>query len=61
MSTSKVTAKESRFVGFGGQSVWLQAGDEYDSAEAIVKANPDMFTKPASEDPPRRGGSLRRG
>jgi len=55
----KVTVKESRFVGHGGQSVWLAAGDEYDHDEPVVKANPDMFTKP-SEDPPKRG-ALRRG
>lgn len=50
----KVNAKLSTFVGHGGQSVWVQEGDEYDSANPIVKANPGMFTEPAKEDPPKR-------
>lgn len=57
----KVTVKETRFVGHGGQSVWLHAGDEYDTSDDIVKAMPDFFTKPADEPKPNRGGALRRG
>jgi hypothetical protein len=46
--SSKVYATVNQFVGHNGQSVWLGAGDEYDSSDAIVRANPDMFTKHAT-------------
>lgn len=42
---SKVYSTVNAFIGFNGQSVWLGVGDEYDSADAIVKANKDKFTQ----------------
>lgn len=48
---SKVYAKENTFVGFNGQSVWLQEGDEHDENDPIVKANPDRFTDPEPKRP----------
>lgn len=48
---SKVYAKENTFVGFNGQSVWLNAGDEYDESDSIVKAMPGRFTDPEPKRP----------
>jgi len=45
---SKVYATVNQFVGHGGQSVWIGAGDVYDTSDSLVKANPDMFTKEAT-------------
>ncbi|HEU4541174.1 MAG TPA: hypothetical protein VFR23_08615 [Jiangellaceae bacterium] len=48
---SKVYAKVSTFVGFNGQSVWLQEGDEYDDGDPIVRANQGQFTDPEPKRP----------
>ncbi len=59
---SKVTANMTGFIGFGGQSVWLQDGDEHDTAEPIVKAHPEFFATPAKElavQPKRRQSHAR--
>lgn len=57
---SKVVATVSTFVGHGGQSVWVAAGEEYDASDPLVKANPDMFTKlPEPERPERTRARLR--
>lgn len=59
---SKVFATVNQFVGFEGQSVWLGAGDPYDSGDPLVKAFPDFFTKEstgapvAAEEKPRTRG-----
>ncbi len=48
---SKVRANLTGFVGFNGQSVWLQEDDEHDASEPIVKAHPEFFTAPVKERP----------
>lgn len=61
---SKVLATVNQFVGHAGQSVWIGEGDEYDSSDPLVKANPGMFTKeapapaPAAKERPARGRSV---
>ena len=57
----KVKALESQFIGHGGQSVWIGAGEEWDHDHPVVKDHPELFDVPAKEDPPKRGGALRRG
>lgn len=42
----KVTAKISGFVGFGGRSVKVTAGDEYDEREPLVQAARHLFSPP---------------
>ncbi len=59
---SKVRANMSGFVGFNGQSVWLQDGDEHDTTEPIVKAHPEFFVAPAKDpdvQPKRRQSNAR--
>jgi hypothetical protein len=46
------------FVGWNGQNIRLDAGDEYDTTDQIVKDNPHLFTAQAPEgieQPKRRG------
>lgn len=60
MTTAKVYVKQDYgFVGWGGQHVRLNAGDEYDLDAPIVQDLPHLFTAeaPASveQQPKRRG------
>lgn len=43
----KVYSVTNGFVGFAGQSVPLNAGDEYDDSDPLVKACPQHFTSAA--------------
>lgn len=45
---SNVYATVNQFVGHGGQSVWIGAGDVYDSSDPLVVAHPDWFTREAT-------------
>ena len=56
---SKVYAITDGFVGFGGRSVPLNAGDVYDSDDAIVKALPEHFT-PAEPVPVKVSRAVKR-
>lgn len=52
------------FVGWEGQAIRVNAGDEYDLDHPFVQANPHMFTgaQPAGTEtptPPRKRGSRR--
>lgn len=55
---SVVFVIDSAAVGVDGGTVWLEAGAEYASTDAVVKAHPDKFTAetpdaPAEEAPKR--------
>lgn len=49
---SQVYATVNTFVGYRGQSLWIGAGDAYESSHPLVKAHPNWFTKDTSASPP---------
>lgn len=55
---STVYVIDSTAVGVDGATVWLEAGAEFASTDAVVKAHPNMFTADAPvvevEEPARR-------
>lgn len=55
---STVYATESFGVGHDGGTLWVVAGDEYDTGHPVVQAMPDKFTaeRPDDEPQPKRRG-----
>lgn len=53
---SAVYAIESAAVGVNGATVWIEAGTEFATTDAVVKAHPGKFTAdvPEVEEPVRR-------
>jgi len=53
---SKVTAVYNGFVGHEGVPVLLHEGDEWDADDALVQAQPALFTEPPKRPSPRLPG-----
>ena len=46
---SKVWVLETTFIGTAGGNRMLSGGEEFDSEHPLVKARPELFTKPVPE------------
>lgn len=49
---SKVTVLQSTWIGTASGNLLLSGGEEYDSDHPLVKARPELFSKPVPEPKP---------